>query len=605
MIENPYKLPFLIFDFPDASGEAFRLYFEKPRRVVVARSLCEVIPALEEVENEVNFGAVAAGFIAYEAASAFDPALKTPPPSKLPLLWFGIFDTPSPLPETTDSTENYPLYWEPNRTKEEYRSNFLQIKEALRAGESYQVNYAMRLRSLFTGDSLAFYERMRNNQSGSYSAYLDIGKFKILSCSPELFFERRGSRIETKPMKGTIRRGRTPEEDDKLREELSGSEKNRAENLMIVDLLRNDIGRIAVTGSVKVENLFRVETYPTFHAMTSAISAELPENVSLIDILKALFPCGSVTGAPKISTMRLIAELEEEPRQVYCGAIGLLTRERAVFNVAIRTALIDSESGIAEYGAGGGIVWDSQAEEEYEEALLKSQALTLNRPNFELTEAMLLRNGELMMPDRHLSRMQKSAQYFSFQYDENRANATLNGALQQVKAASCEAEKSFKIRLLLSKAGDFRAEAIPLPTCPATEGDNRYALANYPVSSEDVFLFHKTTHRKVYAERAADFPEVCDVLLWNERGELTEFTRGNLVLQLKGELWTPPVACGLLAGTLREELLETGAIRERVLHKSDLESAEEVWFINSIRGWVRLRRENEPRKNTIADTGRG
>ena len=406
-------------------------------------------------------------------------------------------------------------------------------------------------------------------------------------------------------MKGTIRRGRTLAEDDKLREELSGSEKNRAENLMIVDLLRNDIGRIAMTGSVKVDNLFRIETYPTFHAMTSEISAELPENVSWIDILRALFPCGSVTGAPKVSTMRLIAELEKEPRQVYCGTIGILTRERAIFNVAIRTALIDSESGIAEYGAGGGIVWDSQAEEEYEEALLKSQALTLNRPNFELTEAILMRNGELMMLDRHLARLQKSAQYFTFQYDENRAKAALNAALQQANQTSCKDEESFKIRLLLSKAGDFRVEAIPLPTLPISDVDDRYALAKYPVSSEDVFLYHKTTHRKVYAERAADFPEVYDVLLWNEREELTEFTRGNLVIRLEDELWTTPVACGLLAGVLREKLLETGAISERVLRKSELELAEEVWFINSIRGWVRLRKENEPRKNTNTDTGRG
>ncbi len=589
MLDNPYKYPFLIFDFPDASGEASRLFFEKPRRILIVNLLEEVIPALQEVENEVNSGATAAGFISYEAASAFDSALKTPPHSALPLLWFGIFRAPSPLPEKIDSIENYPLRWEPNRTKEQYRSNFLRIKEALRAGESYQVNYAMRLRSMFTGDSLAFYERMRNNQRGSYSAFLDLGRFKILSCSPELFFERRDSRIETKPMKGTIRRGRTLAEDDKLRLELSGSEKNRAENLMIVDLLRNDIGRIAVTGSVKVEELFRIETYPTFHAMTSSISAEVPENVSLIDILQALFPCGSVTGAPKVSTMRLIAELEEEPRQVYCGAIGLLTRERAVFNVAIRTALIDSKSGIAEYGAGGGIVWDSQAEEEYEEALLKSQALTLNRPTFELTEAFLFRNGELMMLDRHLSRMQKSAQFFSFEYDEKRANATLNSALQQVMENASKIEASFKIRLLLSKAGDFRVEKTLLPPPPIAESENRYALAKHSVSSEDVFLYHKTTHRRVYTERAFDFPEVYDVLLWNEREELTEFTRGNLVLRLNGELLTPPAACGLLAGTLREELLETGAIRERILHKSDLELAEEVWFINSIRGWIRLK----------------
>lgn len=588
MIEKPYERPFLMFDFPDASGEASRLFFEKPRRLIIANLLEEVIPALQEIEREVNSGAIAAGFVAYEAASAFDSALKTPPPSPLPLLWFGIFDAPSPLPKKTASIENYPLHWEPNKTNEEYRSNFLQIKQALRAGESYQVNYAMRLRSVFEGNSIAFYERMRNNQCGSYSAYLDLGRFKILSCSPELFFERRGSRIETKPMKGTIRRGRTLAEDDKLREELLGSEKNRAENLMIVDLLRNDIGRIAVTGSVKVEELFRIETYPTFHAMTSAISAELPENVSIIDILQALFPCGSVTGAPKVSTMRLIAELEEEPRQVYCGAIGLLSRERAVFNVAIRTALIDSESGIAEYGAGGGVVWDSQAGEEYEEALLKSQALTLNRPTFDLTEALLIRNGKLMMPDRHLSRMQQSAQYFSFEYDEKRANATLNGALQQVKEKLNKMEASFKIRLLLSKAGDFRVETIPLSTLPVAEVENRFALAKHSVFSEDVFLYHKTTYRKVYAERAADFPEVYDVLLWNERGELTEFTRGNVVLKLNGELWTPPVWCGLLAGTLREELLETGAIRQRVLHKSDLELAQEVWFINSIRGWIRL-----------------
>ncbi|HEX7175627.1 MAG TPA: aminodeoxychorismate synthase component I [Pyrinomonadaceae bacterium] len=374
--------PTLIFDFADERGQPRRLCFSRPVEVVEARTPREVRPALRRVEEAVGAGYYVGGFIAYEAAPAFDSSLvvrdSAASASALPLLWFALFNAPDAHGPVEDEQARFSVSnWSPSIDRHAYERSVAAVREAVARGDTYQTNYTFRLRAHFAGDALAFYRYLCARQRADFCAFLDTGRHKILSASPELFFRQRGRRILTRPMKGTARRGRNAEEDAAQSRWLEGSEKNRAENVMIVDLMRNDLGRVAETGSVRASELCRVETYPTVFQMTSAVEATLRDGATLEDVLAALFPSGSVTGAPKVSTMRLVAALEDSPRGVYCGSVGLIEPGgAAVFNVAIRTVVIDSETGAAEYGTGGGITWDSAAAEEYDEALAKAALLS-------------------------------------------------------------------------------------------------------------------------------------------------------------------------------------------------------------------------------------
>ena len=563
---------FLRFDFPRP------LCFRDPVRVIEARSLAEVRPALRAVQAAADAGFYAAGYVAYEAAPAFDPALQVnAPPSSLPLLWFGVFSEPAALGEQT-AGECHVSEWEADSDFGRYKEALHDIREAIAAGEVYQVNHTFRLRARLQGDSLAFYQHLRGAEPPPFAAYLDLGRHRILSASPELFFHRQGSEITTRPMKGTRRRGRWREEDDQVAAELAASEKDRAENVMIVDLLRNDLGRLAQPGSVRVSRLFEIERYPTVWQMTSTVEACLQPDTSLDAIFGALFPCGSVTGAPKISASRVIARQETTPRQVYCGALGCLTPHgEAVFSVAIRTALLDAETGRIEYGVGGGIVWDSDAAAEYREAW--SKAAVLAEPtDFELLETLRWQGGAYVLMDRHLDRLMASADYFGFAVSRDVVQGALLAHGQQ------KPEGAWRVRLRLPPDGTPQIESAALEPLPP--GPLPVALAKTPVSRADTFLCHKTTQRVVYEAHRKSHPGCDDVLLWNEDGELTEFTIGNLVIEQGGRLWTPPRACGLLDGTQRAELLAQGCLQERVLRREDLESASRVWLINSVRGYV-------------------
>jgi para-aminobenzoate synthetase/4-amino-4-deoxychorismate lyase len=396
--------PVLVFDFCDEGGHHQRLYFVEPVRILAAYSVSEVTAALRDVEKAAKEGFYAAGYVSYEAAPAFDPALVVREGARLPLLWFGIFREPALASTTGDRGQFRVSNWQPSTSRRSYCDNVALVREAIARGDTYQVNYTIRLRAKFEGSAFAFYERLRDAQQGRYCAYVDTGKHQILSASPELFFSRTGSHILSRPMKGTVSRGRWSAEDEQQQARLAVSEKDRAENVMIVDLVRNDLGRIAQTGSVHVSSLFDVERYPTVFQMTSTIEAELRKETTLDEVFGALFPCGSVTGAPKISTTGLIRELEDSPREVYCGAIGLIKPGGdCTFNVAIRTVIVDSESGMAEYGVGGGITWGSTPEGEYEEALTKAGVLTHERPKFQLLETLKLENGQYTLLERHRS----------------------------------------------------------------------------------------------------------------------------------------------------------------------------------------------------------
>ena len=412
---------------------------------------------------------------------------------------------------------------------------------------------------------------------------MDLGRYRVLSASPELFFRLDGDTITTKPMKGTAPRGRWPEEDEKIRASLRGSVKDRAENAMIVDLLRNDIGRVARMGSVRWSDVFEAERFETVWQLTSTVSATLRPDAGLADIFGALFPCGSVTGAPKVSTMRAIAELEDSPRGVYCGTVGYLAPfnepgPRARFNVAIRTVVHDSTTGAAEYGVGGGITWDSRAAAEYDEVLAKARVLTARRPPFRLLETLLHEPGKgYRRLDGHLARLRASAAYHGFDFDE----ATVLAALQ--REAGRFPSKAARVRLLLDRRGRVEVGGAPMPR---TAEPVRLAIhAEHPVDPADPFLFHKTTLRDVYEEAKERHPGADDVVLVNTRGEATETTIANLAVRIGDDWFTPPLDSGLLPGCERQALLEEGKLAERQITVQQLREASELVVFSSVRPW--------------------
>lgn len=570
--------PLLSFEFADSTGKIQPLTFIKPKKVITTHRIEEVLSCFEHIQAAVEDGYYAAGFLSYESAPAFDAAYKVHGQTSMPLLWFGIFS--EPVKTELHSHGSYQLTnWEPSVDSEEYRVAIQAIRNAIENGDTYQTNYTIRLSSDFQGDAVAFFETLKRAQSSNYCAYINTGEQHILSASPELFFHLKNDKITTKPMKGTVKRGNSAAEDQENARWLYHSEKNRAENIMIVDLLRNDLNRIAKFGTVKVPKLFEIEQYPTVHQMTSTITAEVPDNLPFVDLFKALFPCGSITGAPKISTMEIIADLESAPRNVYCGAIGYFTPDKeAIFNVPIRTVVID-EAGKAVYGVGGGITWDSTAADEYHEVLAKSRLLEAKMPKFHLLESLLLEDGEFFLLDEHLQRLQSSAQYFRFTCRLDEVQKALQNIAEKHRVGK------WKIRLLVAQNGTLETEAQSLAT---TKTPIKVALADEPLHKNNPFLYHKTTNRSIYTAVQKKHQDVFDVLLWNEDGELTEFTNGNVVLKLDGTLWTPPISSGLLSGTFRERLIKEGTIHEKRLTIADLEKCTDIWFINSVRKWLKV-----------------
>lgn len=533
----------------------------------IANRIDEVMSVLEFAEDEARAGSYVAVMLSYEAAPAFDSALVAHEPSEFPLAWASVIENPSEVATSVGVTSNS---WSPLVDRDEYDRAVARIRELIAAGDTYQVNYSFPLTTSFSGDAYELYRNLCLTQGAPYSAYLDLGRFKVLCLSPELFFARRGNHVVTKPMKGTIKRGRWLEEDRELAQWLSTSSKDRAENVMIVDLLRNDLGKVAVPGSVRVSSLFDLERFETVWQMTSTVEATLKEGTSLVDLMTALFPCGSVTGAPKVRTMQIIRELERFPRGAYTGAIGFLKPGGdCIFNVAIRTVVIDTETNVATFGVGGGVTIDSTAEREYEECLVKSRFLHASPVEFQLFESILLEDGEYFLLSRHLERLRNSATYFGFGFPEQEISSVLD------QIAARNASGAFKVRLVLWKDGQIETQ-ISLLENP--DSINNIALATRPVHSSDRFLYHKTTLKDYYSE---------DVIFFNERDEVTESRIANVVVSIDGQLFTPPVKSGLLPGTFRAELLAQGKIKERVITIQDLRSAQEFFLINSVRKWIR------------------
>ena len=558
------------------------LHFHDARQVVTAVATDAVVPALDTVVELVNGqGLYAAGFIGYEASPAFDPAFKVRQSSSFPLLWFGLYTTPEIIafPDELSESSDFEFpsaSWTPSIDRADYNQAIRRIKDYIAGGETYQVNYTYRLHTPFSADAWPFFLRIARAQQAEYAAYIDTGRFVVCSASPELFFRLDGNALTACPMKGTAPRGLTLHEDKKRAEWLNHSEKNRAENIMIVDMVRNDMGRIASTGTVSVPRLFDIERYPTVWQMTSTVTAE--SAASITEIVRALFPCASITGAPKPHTTEIIAELETTPRNIYTGCIGFIAPERkAQFSVAIRTVLVDRETKQAEYGVGGGIVWDSSSSEEYEECRVKALVLMKNPVEFSLLETMLWTPDEgYFLLDYHLRRVRDSAEYFGIPAGSDHILDTLK------KNEESLSPRPYKVRMLISGNGAITCENTLLEGTTHAQ-PVRLRLASAAVDPSNPFLYHKTTNRELYTSAKSRLPDCDDTLLWNTHGEITETTIANIVIRHDGELVTPPVSCGLLPGTYRAWLIERKEVIEKIVTVEDIERCDALYVINSVR----------------------
>ncbi len=558
--------------------------FSRALGTIRADTPSEVPEALAAIETARRAGRHVAGYFSYELGYALERRLAPlmPPDRAVPLLWFGIFDTP----ETAQGAGVDAAFdaWCEGRgyggplahdwNAQEYRQRFDQVRALIAAGDLYQANLSFRSRFAFLGDPLTFYRGLRAASAARHGAYIDDGERHILSLSPELFFELSpDGAIRARPMKGTAARGGDPQADAAARARLAASPKDRAENLMIVDLLRNDLGRVAQIGSVEVGDLFAVESYPTVHQMVSSITARLVPGTDVAGIVRALFPCGSVTGAPKIRAMEVIADLETSPRGVYCGAIGVFAPDGAArFNVAIRTLTITGTHG--ELGIGGAVVQDSLAESEYAECLLKARHYEAPRRSIELIETLKFSPAEgfVRLP-LHLDRVARSAAAFGIKFNIESARQALDCVLPHADA--------LRIRLTLNESGAFACTAAPLAPNPAHW---TYAISPHRVSGGDVLARYKTNWRELYESEYARLGRD-EVVFLNERGEVVEGSRSNIFVARDGILLTPPLTSGALDGCLRRALIEEGRCIEATLLPEDL--AGETYFGNSLRGLIR------------------
>lgn len=536
--------------------------FENPLNIITAFDNEGFVEAFSQIED-LRKRFYLLGYVRYEAKEIF---LGRKIKSKLPLLYFEVFEKSGEFCLQNSPAEPF-LLPETTVCYRDYKRAIDKIKRQIAKGNTYQVNYTYDwlLGSEVPGFDL--YRSILPKQTTPYNAYIKNKWEEILSFSPELFFELNGNVIRTKPMKGTVKRGVDKKEDDKNIEFLKNDIKNRAENVMIVDLLRNDLGKIAKTGSVKVDKLFEIETHKTVHQMTSEIRAEIKENTTLYEIFEAIFPCGSVTGAPKISTMDIIDKIESGNRRVYCGAIGLISPAKCIFSVPIRILQRENGEKLYKYRVGGAVVWDSTAKEEWAETLTKTAFL---HPDFKIIETVSVKNGRILNKSAHFARMKKSAEKLGFVFNP--------------KIIKIMPEKDGILRILLARDGTFETQHRDFDEIKS----NKITVSKVPVNSCEMLLYHKTTYRPWYEKsfERINAGDIFDEIFVNEKGELTEGSRSNIFVKSGGKLYTPPIKCGLLNGIMRQKMSKNFV--EKKLDINDLESAEKVYCANSVRGLVEV-----------------
>ena len=529
------------------------------------------------MESYQEQGYYVVGYVSYEAAPAFEEKLvvhKTPLLGEY-LLYFTVHDRveTSPIPLTYEEVD-LPSNWQEVTSAEDYEKAIAQIHHHLRQGDTYQVNYTVQLKQDLSTNPFAIYNRMVVEQEAGYNAYVEHDEMAVISMSPELFFEQNDRELTTRPMKGTTKRGLTDDEDLKEAAWLEQDPKNRSENMMIVDLLRNDMNRISEVGSEHVERLCQVEQYSTVWQMTSTIKSQLREEIDLVEIFRSLFPCGSITGAPKIATMEIIKDLEPQPRGVYCGTIGLLLPNgRRIFNVAIRT--IQLYKGQAIYGVGGGITWDSTWESEYREVHQKAAVLYRKQARFKLITTGKISQKSLLFEDQHLERLTKASRYFAYPFDPEELRQKIEEECQ-----SCEVNQDYRLRISLNKSGEIELSRQILT--PLSLSFCKAKLCLQKADLQQAFTYFKTTHRPHLSLGEQE------IIYHNAAGELLETSIGNLVLKIAGKLYTPPTNLGILPGIYRQHLLERGQVEEKVLTLKDLAQAEDIYGCNAVRGMYEL-----------------
>ncbi|WP_309684401.1 aminodeoxychorismate synthase component I [Polaromonas sp.] len=569
-----------LIDFADPWGDRpapLRAAFGAPSEVLVAHTVAQVRPVLQAVDAMARQGRWCVGYLCYEAAPAFDPALAVNGSSDGPLAWFGVHDAVQPWPSMDIGVAAPGAEWQSDLPRTTFEQRMADIHEAIAAGQLYQVNYTAPLHAEFRGDARAWFMALRRAQPHGYAAFIDSGAEQVLSVSPELFFDWRDDHILARPMKGTAPRGVTAADDEALAARLVASPKERAENVMIVDLIRNDLSRIARPFSVRVPRLFHLEALPTVWQMTSDVEALTRAGTTLADVFTALFPCGSITGAPKVQAMRMIRDLEPQARGVYCGAVGVVRPGgHATFNVAIRTVTLRGTT--ASCGIGSGITADAHADGEWQEWRHKRAFLERASQPFELLETLALEEGALRDAPAHVARMADAAAHFAYPWD----TARVADRLRQLVDAHPQGR--WRVRLRLDAGGQVQAEAYALDITPTPVRLRLAATALEEADSE--FVRFKTTRRAHYDAFTPSEPGVFDTLLWNRHGELTECTRGNVALLLDGRWVTPPLHCGLLGGVGRARCLREGRLAEAVVRVDELERVQALAFVNSLRGWV-------------------
>jgi para-aminobenzoate synthetase/4-amino-4-deoxychorismate lyase len=587
--------------------QRYSLLFINPLRIYRCPAGRDVAETLEEISKEAGRHWIA-GYCSYEAAywleEKFAPLRRRKTP-RGDLLWFGVFEEPfifdhvsggwnrpPEIPGNAQAESSRAKDVSPPRTslrftRRRYFPALRRIKEFIAAGDVYQVNFTYDITVSSPLRPWELYKELRLMQPVPFGAFIKTRGATVASFSPELFFLRQGARIRVRPMKGTARRGRFSAEDDANARALVSDPKNRSENIMIVDLLRNDLGRICAPGAVAVRRLFEVERHPTVLQMTSTVDGRLRSRTGFADTVRALFPSGSVTGAPKIRAMEIIGGLERGTRGVYCGAIGYSSpRGRQVFSVPIRTLQKNAGRKEWQFRVGSGVVWDSSPRDEWRECLDKCDFLTALRPDFMLFESLLFSRGNFRCLREHRRRLFASARHFGIPVEGNAWKRTVRKIRNKLAA---KRRRSFKARIFCSKSGKLswdRERISPVKTVtPAT-----VRLCGKPVDPGNPFLFHKTTLRPWYAKDMDDIraKKVFDVIHVNKRGELTEGAISNLFVKINGKLFTPPVECGLLPGVLRGRLLKTGTCREKILRREDIKNAEAVFCGNSVRGLVKV-----------------
>ena len=579
--------PFVLLDNSLSTKEDSFL-FKDPIVEIKATRRQEIDPCLKKIDEISSQGLHIAGFISYEVGSHI-LEIKSKDPST-PYLWFYGFrkkdslsanDVRSFFKENVSSTNpssvfNFNLS-EPFST---YQHKLSQLKEFFKNGDSYQVNYTLNSNFEYTGDLASLYLKLRERQPVEYGAFLNFPGLTTLSFSPELFFKRNKNHIFSKPMKGTAARSSNQSTDEKIKQQMKMDEKIISENLMIVDMVRNDLTRIAQPGTIETKSLFEIETYKTVHQMTSTVSAQAQENIQFSDIIKNIFPCASITGAPKKRTMEIINKLESQPRGIYTGAIGYLSsNEQMCFNVPIRTITVATQ-GHGSMGLGGGILFESSIEDEYQECLDKSLFLKNLNDDFYIIESIYFNGKDFAQLDLHLERLQKTASLFLFPTPLQRINQLL---LEFTKTK----KTPHKLRLAL-----YQNQHIEIQTSPVeiNLSEKHITLSSIKTHSKDIFLQHKTSHREIYKTEYSKYNKqgFYDVIFENEQGQITEACRHNLFIEKNSFLYTPPLSCGLLPGIKRHTLIQNGAI-EKEIFINDLKTADKIFLSNSIRGLVEVK----------------